>query len=113
MNNQQRARRQQAEDKLKEALEGIPGKDVIFDVMVTDFILNVIPADMKKFKVKHMKQAAKGAFEEDEVPTITDKQYIVMTKAFKRFVREYYGQEGGKHKKTRRLNRRTTKTRKH
>ena len=113
MNDQQRARRQQAEDRLEAALEGIPGNDEIFNVMVTDFILNVVPADMKKFKVKHMKQAAKGAFEEDKVPNITDKQYIVMTKAFKRFVREYYGQEGGKHTKTRRHKRRTNKTRKH
>jgi hypothetical protein len=113
MNAQVRARRQQAEARLEQALEGIPGSDEIFDAIVTDWILNVGPEDMNQFKVDHMKEAVQGVFEQGRVPNIADNQYLLMTNAFKQFVREYYGQAGGKRKKTRKHKKRGKKTRKH
>jgi hypothetical protein len=113
MNAQQRARRQQAEIRLEQALEGIPGNEAIFDAIVTDWILNVEPADMNHFEVEHMKETVQGVFDPNEMPKIEENQYLVMTNAFKQFVREYYGQAGGRRKKTRKHKKRGKKTRKH
>jgi hypothetical protein len=113
MNAQQRARRQQAEARLERALEGIPGNEEIFDAIVTDWILNADPEEMNQFEVIHMKEAVEGVFDPNQMPDIAENQYVVMTDAFKQFVREYYGQAGGKRKKTRKHKKRGKKTRKH
>jgi hypothetical protein len=116
MNNAQvQARRQAAETRFWNALEGIPGAEEIWNAAVTDWILNVEPADMNNFEEQHMREAVEGAFENGQVPDIANNQYIVMTEAFKQFVREYYGQQGGKRrsKKTRKHKKRSKKTRKH
>ncbi len=114
MNAQVRARRQQAEDRFLREIEGIPGAEDIWDAAVVDWIQNVLPEDMNQFEVVHMREAVEGAFEQGQVPNIADNQYIVLTDAFKRFVREYYGVAGGKRsnrKKTRKHKKRSKKTR--
>ena len=112
MNQQVRARREQAEARFWAAIQGIPGDEDIFDAAVTDWILNVLPADMNNFEVVHMREAVEGAFEQGQVPNIGDNQYVVLTDAFKQFVREYYGAAGGRRRKrTRKTKRRSKKTR--
>jgi hypothetical protein len=132
MNAQVRARRQQAEARLEQAIEGIPGAEEIFDAIVTDWILNVEPADLNNFEVEHMREAVEGAFDQGQVPDIAGNQYLVLTDAFKQFVRDYYGVGGGKRsshsgkrsshsgkrsskrgKKTRKHKKHSKKTRKH
>ena len=115
MNAQVRARREAAENRLWHALEGIPGAEEIRGAIVEDWILNVMPEDMNHFEVEHMREAVEGAFDQGQVPHITDNEYLVMTDAFKQFVREYYGAAGGKRKskKTRKHKKHSKKTRKH
>ncbi len=116
MNAQQRARREQASQRFLDAIEDIPGGNEIWNAAVTDWILNVLPEDMNNFEEEHMREAVEGVFENGQVPDIAVNQYIVMTEAFKQFVRDYYANQGGrrrKSKKTRKQKKRSKKTRKH
>jgi hypothetical protein len=126
MSTENRQRRRNAKNTFYVEVKNIPGGEDIWQAVITDWILNVLPEDMEEFKVEHMREAVEGAFEEEEVPEITDAQYEVLTDAFKKFVRSYYGEvvpeqplvQGGRRKlrktrKTRKHKKRSKKTRKH
>jgi hypothetical protein len=113
-NPQHMARFQHAVQTLYDDLQGIPGKEMILDAMVSDWVLNVDVNNAMQMNMDDLKEIIEYLFQDNNlpIPDIAPNQYSHMLDAFRKFVREYYAIQGGRRKKTRKSKKRSKKTRK-